>query len=141
MTEGQKQIARRCAMLSVECERLEGQAVLGAEFDLDTYGQLTDRLGRAFQRLGMKRVPRDVTPSLSQIVQKHASKKPADSPKPFSAPSVAVAPAEPAREPRCEAAPAVASVDPCATDAGGAAPVAIEDAGRAAAPAPASEAA
>jgi hypothetical protein len=48
LSEGQKQIARRCAMLSVECEIMESAAVAGEPFDLDVYGQLTDRLGRAF---------------------------------------------------------------------------------------------
>ena len=55
LSEGQKQIARRCAMLSVECEIMESAAVAGQLVDLDVYGQLTDRLGRAFQRLGLKR--------------------------------------------------------------------------------------
>jgi len=64
LSEGQKQIARRCAMLSVECEIMESAAVAGQPFDLETYGQLTDRLGRAFQRLGLKRVMHDVTPDL-----------------------------------------------------------------------------
>jgi hypothetical protein len=64
LSEGQKQIARRCAMLSVECEIMESAAVAGEAFDLDAYGQLTDRLGRAFQRLGLKRVMHDVTPDL-----------------------------------------------------------------------------
>ena len=64
LSEGQKQIARRCAMLSVECEIMESAAVTGQPFDLDVYGQLTDRLGRAFQRLGLKRVMHDVTPDL-----------------------------------------------------------------------------
>jgi hypothetical protein len=64
LSEGQKQIARRCAMLSVECEIMESAAVAGQPFDLDAYGQLTDRLGRAFQRLGLKRVMHDVTPDL-----------------------------------------------------------------------------
>jgi hypothetical protein len=45
LSEGQKQIARRCAMLSVECEIMESAAVAGEPFDLDVYGQLTDRLG------------------------------------------------------------------------------------------------
>jgi hypothetical protein len=51
-------------MLSVECEIMESAAVAGQPFDLDAYGQLTDRLGRAFQRLGLKRVMHDVTPDL-----------------------------------------------------------------------------
>jgi hypothetical protein len=67
LSEGQKQIARRCAMLSVECEIMESAAVAGQPFDLDAYGQLTDRLGRAFQRLGLKRIMHDVTPDLSRF--------------------------------------------------------------------------
>jgi hypothetical protein len=46
-------------MLSVECEKLEAIGFAGGKIDLDVYGQLTDRLGRAFQRLGLKRVPRE----------------------------------------------------------------------------------
>ena len=61
LSEGQRQIARRCAMLAVECEKIEALGVAGGAIDLDTYGQLTDRIGRAFQRLGLKRVPKPVT--------------------------------------------------------------------------------
>ena len=32
------------------------------------YGMLTDRLGHAFHRLGLKRQPRDVTPTLSEYL-------------------------------------------------------------------------
>jgi hypothetical protein len=42
---------------------LESAAVAGQPFDLDAYGQLTDRLGRAFQRLGLK-LMHDLTPDL-----------------------------------------------------------------------------
>jgi len=62
LSEGQKQLARRCATISIACERMEGEAALGNEIDLDAYGTLTDRLGRALQRLGLKRHPRDITP-------------------------------------------------------------------------------
>jgi hypothetical protein len=41
---------------------MEGEAALGNEINLDAYGTLTDRLGRALQRLGLKRHPRDITP-------------------------------------------------------------------------------
>ena len=60
LSEGQRQIARRCAMLAVECEKIEALGVAGEPIDLDTYGQLTDRIGRAFQRLGLKRVAKPV---------------------------------------------------------------------------------
>jgi hypothetical protein len=50
LSEGQKQLARRAAMLSAECERLEALSARGeAKFDLDQYGQMTDRLGRCLQ--------------------------------------------------------------------------------------------
>lgn len=63
LSEGQKQLVRRVAMLSVACEALEARSVAGDELDVDTYGQMTDRLGRAMGRLGLKRVPRNITPS------------------------------------------------------------------------------
>jgi hypothetical protein len=78
LSEGQKQIARRCAMLSVECEIVESAAVAGQPFDLDAYGQLTDRLGRAFQRLGLKRVMHDVTPDLGAYLTATATGKAQD---------------------------------------------------------------
>ncbi len=67
LSEGQRQLARRCALLSVTCEQLEARSVAGEEIDLDTFGQLTDRLGRAFGRLGLRRAKRDITPSLAEI--------------------------------------------------------------------------
>jgi hypothetical protein len=76
LSEGQKQLARRAALMSLECEKLEAKAVAGEEIDLEAFGKLTDRIGRAFQRLGLKRQPRDVTPSLAQYL---ASKREASS--------------------------------------------------------------
>jgi hypothetical protein len=60
LSEGQKQLARRCATIAIACERMEGEAAQGNEIDLDGYGRLTDRLGRALQRLGLKRKPREI---------------------------------------------------------------------------------
>jgi hypothetical protein len=76
MSEGQKQIARRCAMLSVQCEIMESAAVAGLPFDLEVYGQLTDRLVRAFQLLGLKRITHDVTPDLRGYLTATARRKP-----------------------------------------------------------------
>ena len=61
LSEGQKQLARRAALMSVACEVMEGKSVQGEEIDLEQFGQLSDRIGRAFHRLGLKRVARDVT--------------------------------------------------------------------------------
>jgi hypothetical protein len=38
LSEGQKQLARRCSLLAVECEQIEAKAVVGEEIDLDAYG-------------------------------------------------------------------------------------------------------
>ena len=65
LSEGQKQLIRRAAMLSAESERMEAQAARGeAEFNIDLYGMICDRLGRLFGRLGLERRPRDMTPDL-----------------------------------------------------------------------------
>jgi hypothetical protein len=61
LSEGQRQLIRRAAMLSAESERMEAASVRGEAFDIDSYGALCDRLGRLFQRIGLRRVPRDAT--------------------------------------------------------------------------------
>jgi hypothetical protein len=62
-------------MLSVECEKMESAAVAGLPFDVESYGLLTDRLGRAFQRLGLKRVIHDVTPDLGAYLTATAARQ------------------------------------------------------------------
>ena len=49
--------------------RLPSAAASGKEIDVDRYGMMTDRIGRAFQRLGLKRTAKDVTPSLDDYLQ------------------------------------------------------------------------
>jgi hypothetical protein len=74
LSEGQRQLARRCATIAIECERLEGKAVAGEEIDALLYGMLTDRLGRAFQRLGLRRqAVRDITPDPLAYAQSYSS--------------------------------------------------------------------
>lgn len=68
LSEGQRQLARRCATIAIACERMEGEAATGHDIDLDAYGTLTDRLGRAFGRLGLRRQARDVWPTLAQYL-------------------------------------------------------------------------
>lgn len=68
LSEAQRQLARRCATISICCERMEGEAAAGDTIDLEVYGKLADRLGRAFQRLGIRRQSRDVTPTLSDYL-------------------------------------------------------------------------
>jgi hypothetical protein len=71
LSEGQRQLARRCATLAISCEMMEGDAAAGAPINFEEYGKLTDRLGRALSRLGLRSIrrrPRDITPSLSEYL-------------------------------------------------------------------------
>ena len=63
LSEGQRQLCRRAATMSMQCEILEAECVGGRTFDVDCYGQLTDRLGRCLQRLGLQRKAKDVSTS------------------------------------------------------------------------------
>ena len=51
-----------------ECERLEARSVAGETIDLEQFGQLTDRIGRACQRLGLKRVAKEL-PDLREYIE------------------------------------------------------------------------
>jgi hypothetical protein len=68
LSEGQRQLARRAATISIMCEKLEGEAAAGNKVNLEQYGTLTDRLGRCFQRLGLERVAKNITPTLQQYL-------------------------------------------------------------------------
>jgi hypothetical protein len=63
LSEGEKQLVRRAAALSAECERQEALWSRGeAEFDIGAYSTLTNAVRRVFETIGLKRVPRNVTP-------------------------------------------------------------------------------
>ena len=64
------QLIRRASMLSAECERQEALAVReDVEFDCDGYVVKTNALRRVFEAIGLKRAPRDITPSLQGYLQ------------------------------------------------------------------------
>jgi hypothetical protein len=71
LSEAQRQLARRCTTIAIACEKMEGEAAAGNEINLEVYGTLTDRLGRCFQRLGLKRQAKDLTPTLSDLLREH----------------------------------------------------------------------
>jgi hypothetical protein len=64
LSTGQLQLARRCAQISVECEAMERRAAEGLPLDVVGYVALVGCLTRALRTLGLKREPRDVTPTL-----------------------------------------------------------------------------
>ena len=75
LSEGQRQLCRRAATLSIMAESMECDAVGNKPFDVELYGQLTDRLGRCLARLNLKRVARPVNDG-SQALAEYFSRPP-----------------------------------------------------------------
>jgi hypothetical protein len=75
LSEAKKQLCRRAATLSFTAECMEVDAVAGNAFDIDLFGQLTDRLGRCLARLGLERVARPVNDG-SQALAEYFSRPP-----------------------------------------------------------------
>jgi hypothetical protein len=73
LSEGQRQLIRRAATLSIMSESVEADFIRNLAFDSEAYGVLCDRLGRCLQRLGLERVSRDVTPTLQSYLQARAA--------------------------------------------------------------------
>jgi hypothetical protein len=66
LSEGERQLIRRAAALSAECERQEALWSRGeAEFDIAASSTLTNAVRRVFETLRLQRRARDVTPSLA----------------------------------------------------------------------------
>jgi hypothetical protein len=78
MSTGQMQLARRCAWLSLQCEVMERKAAPVEPFDVSAYVAMTGRLSQALKVLGLKRQPRDVTPTLRDYLE--ASREPNSEP-------------------------------------------------------------
>jgi len=65
LSTGELQLIRRASMLSAECEKQETLAAReDVNFDVDSYVVKTNALKRVLEVLGLKRVPRDITPDL-----------------------------------------------------------------------------
>lgn len=68
LSAGQMQLIKRCAMIAVQCELMEREAMNGGELNAIAYGTLTGHLTRTLNALGLKREPIDVTPALHQYL-------------------------------------------------------------------------
>jgi hypothetical protein len=67
LSTGEIQLARRAAYISMHCELME-QLPAPTNADIAQYGTLTSHLARTFKLLGLKRQPRDVTPTLQSYL-------------------------------------------------------------------------
>jgi hypothetical protein len=68
LSEARLQLIRRFAACCVLSEDMESRLVRGGQIDITEYVQLTSTMVRVAQRIGLDRVPRDVSsPSLSDL--------------------------------------------------------------------------
>lgn len=59
----EQQLMRRCATLSVVAEKLESDWLATSNFDADLYVLISNTLQKIAAKLGLKRIPKDITPS------------------------------------------------------------------------------
>jgi hypothetical protein len=63
-----RQLISKFATLAIQLEEMEAFAVNGGKIDLDLFGRCAGHLRRIAETLGLKRIPRDVTPMLEQYL-------------------------------------------------------------------------
>jgi hypothetical protein len=69
----QRSIFRRASVLTVELERLEAKFATAGEAsadDIDVYARVASNMRRLLEAVGLKRVPRDITPTLSDVLRR-----------------------------------------------------------------------
>jgi hypothetical protein len=64
-----RQLISKFATLAIQLEQMEAAAVEGSKIDLDLFGRCAGHLRRIAETLGLKRIPRDVTPTLDDIAR------------------------------------------------------------------------
>jgi hypothetical protein len=69
LSTAQRMMVMRVAMLEALCTNTEAAILLGQEVSIDDYLQMANTQRRLLQTLGLRRVPKDVTPSLSDILR------------------------------------------------------------------------
>jgi hypothetical protein len=68
-SESRLQLVRRFAAAAVLAERMESRLANGEQIDVAEHAVLCSTLVRIAQRIGINRVPRDVTPSLAEYLR------------------------------------------------------------------------
>jgi len=69
-SEARKQLIRRFAAAAVLAEQLESKLANGEQIDIQEHATLSSTLVRLAQRIGIDRIPRDVTTSLDEYLAK-----------------------------------------------------------------------
>jgi hypothetical protein len=72
-SESRKQLIRRFAAAAVLAEQLEGRLANGEQINIAEHATLSSTLVRLASRIGIDRMPRDVTPTLRQYLGARAT--------------------------------------------------------------------
>jgi hypothetical protein len=78
ISAAERSIIRRASVMTVELERLEAKFAAAGEAndrDLDLYIRAAGNLRRLLEALGLQRRPRDVTPTLGEILREDAMRQ------------------------------------------------------------------
>jgi hypothetical protein len=77
-SESRLQLIRRFAAAAVLAEQLESKLANGEQIDIAQHATLSSTLVRLASRIGIDRMPRDVTPTLAQYLASRDSGEPED---------------------------------------------------------------
>jgi hypothetical protein len=72
LSEAQQELVKRFSVLSTLLEHFEARLLLGERVSVSEYVELLNAQRRIIATLGTRRVPRDVTPSLADILNEAA---------------------------------------------------------------------
>ena len=70
MAEARLQLIRRFAALAVHAEVVEARLANGEKIDMVEHAQLSSTLVRIASRIGIDRIPKDVTPTLATYLDR-----------------------------------------------------------------------
>ena len=69
ISEAQLSLIKRASTLELELEQAEGRLSKGEQIDLDCYGRAASHLRRILESLGLERVPKNIGPTLGDILR------------------------------------------------------------------------
>ncbi len=72
LSEGQRSLCRRVATIEITLEQMEGQLSKGEDVDLGMYREMTGQLTRTLNAMGIKRMARDRTPTIADLMARHS---------------------------------------------------------------------
>jgi hypothetical protein len=72
LSEVRLQLIRRFAAAAVLAEQMEARLARGEQIDVSEHSQLSSTMVRIAQRIGVNKIPRDITPSLEQYLNSNS---------------------------------------------------------------------